>query len=265
MNLLVFVILGIIGFIALIFFTSLSTAFFVLMILMIVILAIYKALAYAFNINIFSKISTFFVPQLNSNQVNAELEINEDSDEPEASTPSSSSSPTYVDEATTVPEIKLKRQVFNIPGNDYDFINAKALCKAYGSRLATYSEIEDAYNNGAEWCNYGWSAEQMALFPTQLKSYAKLQRIRGHEHDCGRPGVNGGYISNPNIKFGVNCFGFKPQMTTEEEEMMKNMVPYPKSMEDVLMDQRVDYWKTQINDINVSPFNYKFWSRILTA
>jgi hypothetical protein len=77
--------------------------------------------------------------------------------------------------ASTVPKIKIKPQVFNIPGNDYDYINAQALCAAYGSRLATYPEIENAYSNGGEWCNYGWSEGQMALFPTQLKSFEKLQ------------------------------------------------------------------------------------------
>ena len=52
-------------------------------------------------------------------------------------------------------------------GNDYSFEDAKSLCKAYGAELATYSQIEDAYKNGAEWCNYGWSANQMAFYPTQ--------------------------------------------------------------------------------------------------
>ena len=39
--------------------------------------------------------------------------------------------------------------------NYYDYENAKALCKAYGAELATYDQIEKAYNSGAEWCNYG--------------------------------------------------------------------------------------------------------------
>ena len=99
---------------------------------------------------------------------------------------------------------------FNIPGNDYSFEDAKALCKAYGAELATYSQIEDAYKNGAEWCNYGWSANQMAFYPTQKTTWDKLQKIKGHNHDCGRPGINGGYIQNPRVRFGVNCYGPKP-------------------------------------------------------
>ena len=52
-------------------------------------------------------------------------------------------------EIAPVPEIEIKKQVFHIPGNNYTYDNAEALCKAYGSRLATYSEVEDSYKNGA--------------------------------------------------------------------------------------------------------------------
>ena len=161
----------------------------------------------------------------------------------------------------TIPEISTRPQVFNVPGNYYGYEDAKTLCKAYGSRLATYSEVEDSYNKGGEWCNYGWSDGQMALFPTQKTTFNNLQKIPGHEQDCGRPGVNGGYMANPHIKYGVNCFGYKPKITTEEEEMMQNTTPYPKTEKDILFEKRVDYWKTKLNDILVSPFNYNSWSR----
>ena len=42
------------------------------------------------------------------------------------------------DEETTVPEIKFTKQVFYIPDNKYGFEDSKAICKAYGGRLATY-------------------------------------------------------------------------------------------------------------------------------
>ena len=124
-----------------------------------------------------------------------------------------------------VPTIKFKKQVFNIPGNYYNYDNAKAVCTAYGSKLATYQQIEDSYKNGGEWCNYGWSEGQNALFPTQQKTFDNLQGIKGHEHDCGRPGINGGYIANPQVKFGVNCYGNKPKINKQEEELMKTVSP----------------------------------------
>ena len=163
---------------------------------------------------------------------------------------------------SVVPEISLTKQVFNIPGNNYDYENSGALCKAYGARLATYSEIENSYNSGAEWCNYGWSDGQMALFPTQQKTFDSLQKIAGHENDCGRAGINGGYMANPQLKFGVNCYGYKPKITPEEENLMSSTTPYPQTQKDIDFQTEIDYWKTQITNILVSPFNYKNWSRI---
>ena len=82
------------------------------------------------------------------------------------------------------------------------------------------------------------------------------------KHDCGRPGINGGYIDNPNIKFGVNCYGFKPKMTRLEGELMEQDSLYPATQTEVDFNKKVDYWKTRIQDILVSPFNSKHWSRI---
>lgn len=161
-----------------------------------------------------------------------------------------------------VPEILLRPQVFNIPENNFVYPDAKALCTAYGARLATYKEVEEAYNKGAEWCNYGWSEGQMALFPTQQKTFDELQKIEGHENDCGRPGVNGGYISNPSIRFGVNCYGYKPRMTEEEEDLMANQTIYPKTEKDIAMENRVNYWKDKLTEILVSPFNHNTWSKL---
>jgi hypothetical protein len=161
-----------------------------------------------------------------------------------------------------IPKILLRPQVFNIPENDFVYPDAEAVCKAYGARLATYQEVEEAYEDGADWCNYGWSEGQMALFPTQQKTFDKLQKIEGHEHDCGRPGINGGYIANPALKFGVNCYGYKPRMTSADEELMENRPIYPKSLKDQAIEERVNYWKDKLSEILISPFNHKSWSRL---
>ena len=65
-----------------------------------------------------------------------------------------------------VPEIMREKQVFHIPDNKYTYNDAKAVCAAYGANLADYSQIESAYRDGGEWCGYGWSENQMALYPT---------------------------------------------------------------------------------------------------
>jgi hypothetical protein len=102
----------------------------------------------------------------------------------------------------------------------------------------------------------------LALFPTQQKTYDELKKIKGHENDCGRPGVNGGYIKNPMVKFGVNCYGYKPRINSTEKDLMATEPLYPKTLKDIAMEHRVDYWKDKLSSILVSPFNHNTWSRL---
>jgi hypothetical protein len=155
-----------------------------------------------------------------------------------------------------------RTQVFHVPDNKYTYKNAEAVCKAYGAELADYKDVEDAYENGAEWCSYGWSQGQHALFPTQKKTWNALQKIEGHEHNCGRPGVNGGFIDNENVRFGVNCKGNKPEMNEEEASRLANDPIYPKSKADIELEKRVKYWRTKIPDILLAPYNKQRWNRV---
>lgn len=164
------------------------------------------------------------------------------------------------DTISPVPELKLVKQVFHVPGNKYTYDDSKAICQAYGARLANYKDMEKAYDKGADWCSYGWSEGQMAYFPTQYDKWQKLQTIKGHENDCGRPGINGGYIANPNVRFGVNCFGYKPRITSDEAAAMAETPLYPKTQDEIDFEHRVDYWRDKIPDIIVAPFNNNSWS-----
>ena len=214
-----------------------STVMGIIIVAILVVLIIVNAFQYFFSINVTAYIQDLFSPK-----TKIDIVVDQSTYQP-----------------TTVPEIKFKKQVFNIPGNYYNYENAKAVCQAYGADLASYDQIEKAYGSGAEWCNYGWSADQLALFPTQKKTYDHLQTIPGHENDCGRTGVNGGYIANPNVKFGVNCYGNKPKITSEEEELMQTASPYPETAKDLAFQKRVDFWKNKVDEILVSPFNYNTW------
>lgn len=160
-----------------------------------------------------------------------------------------------------IPEITYEKQVFHVPGNRYDFSDARAICAAYGGKLASYDQIEQAYEDGGEWCGYGWSEGQMALYPTQKKSFNRLQKIKGHEHDCGRPGVNGGYIANPKVKFGVNCYGYKPKITPAEQDLMETNQLYPKTKDEKKMEQKIYDWRSKLSEILVAPFNKTTWSK----
>ena len=210
----------------------------VIVVAVLVVLIIINAFQYFFSISVTAYMNDFF-----SKTPKLDIVVDQSTFQPSA-----------------VPTMRFKKQVFNVPGNYYTYPNAKALCQAYGAELATYKQVEDAYENNGEWCNYGWSDGQMALFPTQHSTFDNLQKIKGHENDCGRPGVNGGFIDNPNVRFGVNCYGNKPKITSESEKLMETTSPYPQTMEDIVFQKRVDFWKTRVDEILVSPFNFDAWS-----
>ena len=163
-------------------------------------------------------------------------------------------------------DIQLEKpdQVFNVSNNYYTYDDARAVCKAFDARLATYDEIEKAYDHGAEWCNYGWSEGQMAYFPTQKSTWKKLQESELNKNSCGRPGINGGYFANPHIKFGVNCFGKKPKPTDLEKNMMEAQqeTPIPKTEEEIALDEKVKYYKENGDQLlQLNSFNKDKWSR----
>ena len=205
-----------------------------------IVLIIINGYQYFFNVNIVTNLQDVF-----SDQPKIDITVQH---------------PEGDDSETTVPQLKYFKQVFHVPGNEYTYEDAKDVCKAFDARLASYDEVEKAYGNGGEWCSYGWSENQMALFPTQKKTWSKLQNIKGHENDCGRPGVNGGFIANPDVRFGINCYGFKPKITSAEADGMKTAAIYPKTLKDMEKQQRVAYWQTKLSDILVSPFNNDVWS-----
>jgi hypothetical protein len=151
-------------------------------------------------------------------------------------------------------------EVFHISDNKYSYDDARAVCKAFNSRLATYDEVEQAYNSGGEWCSYGWSRNGLALFPTQKRTYNKLQKIKGYKNVCGRPGINGGYIKDKHMKFGANCYGIKPEINNVEKELMKKYKVYPPSKDERKLNHRAQHYKKKLSEILITPFNKKEWS-----
>ena len=161
------------------------------------------------------------------------------------------------------PSLKMRKQVFHIPASVYDYDNAKALCQAYGANLANIDQMEDAHKSGAEWCSYGWSDDQMILYPTQKSTWEELQKSTdpAKKNSCGRPGINGGYIENASMKAGVNCYGPKPEINPAASKLMSSIQNYEAGkMIDPLHEARVQQMKSKINDIVVAPFNKGAWS-----
>ena len=153
-------------------------------------------------------------------------------------------------------------EVFNISENIYTYKDAKGVCAAYNAKLATYDQIEEAYNNGGEWCNYGWSEGQMIYYPTQKSTWDDLQNSEDTMLNCGRPGINGGRVHDPNKEFGVNCYGKKPSMSLAEQQLMKANADSlkPKKKPDQELDAITNKWRDKMDKIQLNSFSKDKWS-----
>jgi hypothetical protein len=148
------------------------------------------------------------------------------------------------------------KQVFNVHRNLYTFGEAEPLCRAFGAELATYDQVKDAYNAGADWCNYGWVKGQMAVYPTQKDTYEKLQHGPEEERmSCGLPGINGGYFPNAEQRFGVNCYGPRPAESALDERVQME------ERSDLAYDREVSKFRSEIDSIAVNPWSKGQWSR----
>ena len=150
-------------------------------------------------------------------------------------------------------------EVFNISSNKYTYNDAEPLCKALGAELATYDQVKDAWNKGADWCNYGWVKGQMAVYPTSEDTYQKLQGgPEDQRQACGRPGLNGGYFDNPEMRFGVTCVGNKPPQNKHDEAAAANGAPL--SPDALAFDKKVSQFKSEADHIAVLPFSHGKWT-----
>jgi hypothetical protein len=170
--------------------------------------------------------------------------------------PAGSSAPTNIVNKV-LPGMK---EVFNVSSNRYTYADAEPLCRALGAELATYDQVKAAFDSGADWCNYGWTKGQLALYPTSQDTYDKLQM--GPEEQrraCGRPGVNGGYFDNPDLRFGVNCYGNKPSQSKHDATKVASGDSVPLSPAMIDFDKKVNHYKAEADTIGILPFNPQTW------
>ena len=149
------------------------------------------------------------------------------------------------------------KQVFNVANNIYSYKEAEAVCKAFGADLATYEQLVEAYKKGANWCNYGWTKGQLGLYPTQKSAWLKLQEDDDPERhdDCGSVGINGGYFENPDMLFGVNCYGIKPEPRPHEKVKFEY-----KTDKEYELEKQIANVKRNMASLSVLPFNKDKWS-----
>jgi hypothetical protein len=151
-------------------------------------------------------------------------------------------------------------EVFNVSSNEYNYYDAEPLCKALGAELASYDQVKTAWENGADWCNYGWVKGQVAVYPTQKETWEKVQNGPEDERTaCGKPGVNGGYFDNPEMRFGVNCYGKKPDQSTNDERILMKNGSIPKTADALKVDKMIDEFKARADKLGLLPFNNDKW------
>ena len=150
-------------------------------------------------------------------------------------------------------KVQKEKQIFNIKENIFTYEEAKLLCSLYDSELATLENLIEGYKYGANWCNMGWSEDQLALYPIQRQYWEKLN-MNSNNTSCGFPGINGGFYKNKNLRFGVNCYGIKPNPKNSERINMNFINKYSEDEETLIK------LKSKIGQYTISPFNISKWS-----
>ena len=146
------------------------------------------------------------------------------------------------------------KQVFNVRNNIYELSDAPAVCAVFGAEVATIDQLQEAHGKGADWCNVGWTKEGLAAYPIQQKTWEKLQENEpGKRNICGVPGINL-VNNNPNMMYGVNCYGVKPEPRGSEKIMDGIM-----SDKDREMQTKMTEFRNNIDNIRVAPFNQDSW------
>ena len=154
-----------------------------------------------------------------------------------------------------------RQEVFNVSKNTYTYYDAEPLCKAMGAELASYEQVKEAYAKGADWCNYGWVKGQMAVYPTQQDTWEQLQQGPEDQRDaCGRPGLNGGFFDNPELRFGVNCYGVKPSQKDHDATAIASGEGAPLSPEGLEFEKKINKYRGEASNIAILPFNKSIWS-----
>jgi Extracellular link domain len=153
------------------------------------------------------------------------------------------------------------KEVFSVSSNNFSYYDAAPLCKALGAELATYDQVKAAWQKGADWCNYGWVKGQMAVYPTQQDTYDKLQQGPADERGaCGKPGINGGYFDNPELKYGVTCIGPKPSQSAHDATTITSGATRPLTSQGLKFENKVQQFKEHADTMGILPFNGGKWT-----
>ena len=147
------------------------------------------------------------------------------------------------------------KQVFNIKQNVYTLGDSPGVCGALGAEVASVNQLIDAHKQGADWCNVGWTKDGLAAYPIQYSTWKTLQDNEPSKRNiCGAPGINLAR-NDPNLLYGVNCFGIKPE--PKGNEIVKQTIISDKQS---ALNASIANFQKNINAIGVLPFNDNSWT-----
>ena len=147
------------------------------------------------------------------------------------------------------------KQVFNIKENIYTLDDAGGVCGALGADVASINQLIDAHKSGADWCNVGWTSDGLAAYPIQYSTWKTLQDNEPNKRNiCGDVGINLAR-NDPNLLYGVNCFGVKPE-PKGNEKVRETVV----SDKQAALNAKIAQFRKNMNAIGVGPFNNDAWS-----
>jgi len=167
--------------------------------------------------------------------------------------PAKSASPVKPEPPAVKPAAKAggNKEVFLVANNIFQREDSRKVCKAFfNADVATIEQLREGYNNGANWCNYGWTADSKAYYP--------LQQVQNNPRCFGEAGLNGGTMeSTSNIMLGVTCYGEKP---SENHMTVDKLITDSSLAQDDL--RILDAYRKRINSdgLKIAPFNNKKWS-----
>jgi hypothetical protein len=119
-----------------------------------------------------------------------------------------------------------KKEVFLIY-NKFNYVDAQKVCKLYNGRLATEEDLDTAFKNGANWCNWGWLDGKKIAYPVQEKYWEDIEKV--HKGHCGpTAGINKINNIDPLKKYSVNCYGIKPRKSKNDINLDLGLEPVKK-------------------------------------
>ncbi len=103
-----------------------------------------------------------------------------------------------------------KPEVFNVGGYNYTQSDAYDVCASLGASLATVEQVQEAYNNGAEWCSWGHTTTD-PMYPMQRSrqgcaSGKSITRVSNFDPN----NITADWLKNAGGKMAATCYGIKP-------------------------------------------------------